>query len=1499
MAANDGPASSSSARLACIDYPAEVDDLIAERDPNDVLSFAAAAGYAIVASPLLERAFLFSIPAGSAADAIPIALPPRQRFTSSSATSNNYYYNNSNGNVSTQNDMPSISLAMWLSERSASSTAKSLGIAILSSDAVLRIYPYVPVDDDPLPMFSTTASGAAAAAASNTHSVITPRSGHASNYACLEIQVDQALYDSIAHSADVGSGSEGDAALCRALHVTAFERGGYSNTDGDDGGGGSRRRRDATGNSDDIDEDTRHNHANGDYDYGIVGKCKTELIVYGSRGSAAHVVFSDSDSAVFPLPRDNDHHHHHSHSSTAHTDASSPPPADRGSLRFGSLFYSAIRSIGAGLGAGGSGRNTDWQLGTGPYEIVKSHPLADGVIVVRRGGDVERWNTSRLLWTFNALTSKPVTPVGGPSLSSASSMFSSHHYHSRGSSALAAGSIVSSAATSENTLVLLTQSSSPMPHNHHQSSSAATSPPSQHMAAQHHVNCQLQCYDVRSAEIPPDTCHMSIAIDNSSTAAHMPMAASPFGIVACSDVVFLVNPDQGRLAWRSVARGVPADGQVIGSLDANPISDMLFLADVSRGLHFSSTSGVAACLHHNGIMLSCFEVPAPVSEDMLAVGSSEAVTISTSLSLLWRSFLQYSAGQRGAARASLLALVNMIVAKGFDTSEALSQLVTLLSREIVTKDKGAFQLDSSTIVDSSNGQYRHLQRQPDRKPFLIDSGLVCNGQAHHTLLNMLTDTELFTQVRPDAPSLAEDQIWDALDLGARYAVITDNEMLAAAHAVRQVENAESVRDQTGGFNEAAATNILSSSTTVVNENSTLKGGKVIEIARALRATLICENEELRESLNTVNMALERVGQQLRDVQQQQQQQEQHQHQQTASAQGRATDIISPPVFSTADLATEPYRLCYDFYLFLPALDVILTQTLQRLSYDHNVPVDDENIDNNSVYLAGARSAVSLSCEAVIAFLESAMEAREVGSAVVSRGLVGLNGLRSWLLETTEFISALQSIAKQSMVIGLKSTGRERESIMGLATLVVDKLLASARQGGGAEAAAAATEREYDRQQKPLARSSSRSRSARSAAKKGSSTRHQQKHLKRRRLEVRDVNSEWRRLLKSCMRLLRDHDLDDEAFRLAEKHGDYDTMMALQVNSDHFNAFMEKSIGIFGVEFARFAFQWLEERGHIELLLRGRSEVGDDSVGKQSYCEREPIKTMLSDYFCDNDSTGVADGGGDNAMSLTAASSLASRGQNLSWMHWLAIGDVNRGAQALEVQMNGCAKPHKPASRGNTMFLSSITKLASYCAVQLEQQQYTNNNPVDNITNNTDTAHIQENSKRLEVASARIGLLAYQKVAFDDADGNGNGNGDLRSGTEIIRGLVDACEADSATLAMRVSTALDAARLCQVVNDDGWGLRDYVWRRCVERQSCDWVAFAQDAYAWTDVELRSNLGRTALYKAARDNKLNEHHVEEMLARGILDGGDVEKSGVIEQVSELMRTTVALANIDMVY
>lgn len=62
-------------------------------------------------------------------------------------------------------------------------------------------------------------------------------------------------------------------------------------------------------------------------------------------------------------------------------------------------------------------------------------------------------------------------------------------------------------------------------------------------------------------------------------------------------------------------------------------------------------------------------------------------------------------------------------------------------------------------------------------------------------------------------------------------------------------------------------------------------------------------------------------------------------------------------------------------------------------------------------------------------------------------------------------------------------------------------------------------------------------------------------------------------------------------------------------------------------------------------------------------------------------------------------------------------------------MNGCAKLHNPASCGNTMVLNSITKLAIYCAAQLQQQQCMKNYPSENTANNgIGTAHIEKNIK---------------------------------------------------------------------------------------------------------------------------------------------------------------------------
>lgn len=1157
------------ARLAHIEYPAEVDDLISESHRTDDLSFSAAAGYAVVASARIERALLFSIAAGSGSDAIPIALPSSRRLLSGQST------------------VPPVALLMWLAEKTAESTASAVGVAALSFGGVLRIYPRIAVDDA-IPSY------------------VNPG---------LEVKVNTAL------SLSVGSDSP-----CSALHIASLI------------------------------------------------PVNSSLLIFGSRGSAAIVDFNENDASVQPLYRNG-----------------KPAREERSSGKFGSMFYSAFRSIGVGLGA----RDVDWEEGSGSYKIVDSHLVGDGPILIRRGGDVEKWNRHGLLWSFNV-------------------------FDSQGASS-DVGSVVSTAVTSEETLVLLIQGES-----------------------EHGLYRLLRCYDVRNNESSPTTHHISIPVDNSPVPAN-----SSFAIVVCCDIVCLFNPDLGRLAWRSVARGVSSEGQVQGSLDIPPVSDLFYLADVSRGLFSSSTSGVAACLHRDGIIVSCFEVPAPISEDVLAT-SSEQKSIADSISVLWRSFLQYNAGQIGASRASIQGLVNVLVAKGFDISEALSQLLTKLSREILCKDHHTF------------GE--------DRTALLIDSALDRKMRYHRMFLRMLSDVQLFTQVRPDAPSIAEDRMWDALDLGCRHSVITDNEKLASAIGVRQVENAESMRNLNGGFNEAAY-------------HPTVGNGQVVEIARALRTSLICENEKLREGLNVVNMALIRVGKEL---------------------------CLSS---ESNDLSVELYRKPYEFHKFAPALENSMTEILHRLRLEHNVS-RDEDVENRSLYLDETRSVVSLSCEAAVALLETAMEARAESSTLVARSPIGFEGIRSWLLEANDCVPAFKSIAKNAMMTGHKSTDREKESIMGLATLVVDKLLSSVRQG-----------------------ENNARRSSRSGPSSGWSS------PKRRRL---DPGSEWNQLLRSCLDLLREYKLHDEAYRLAEKYGDYGTMMMLKVGADDFNTFMANGVDAFGAEFANYAFRWLEDRGKIELLLRGREGGKDNNDDGNAGYKNEPFRNLLRDYF----------------------NSDRRESSNLAWMHMLTIGDVNKAAQIAFNQMRQIAIPDKPSSRGNTRFLSSIAKLAFLFKRETGQDFH------------------REDQKCLEEASAHLNMVSTQETMADDTD-------ILKNGTDTIHYLVDNCDTESEVLSQNVLKALEVSEICATLNDKGQAEKDYVWRRCVGRQANLWKSLSTTLLGRNDVEIREELMNTALFMVAQNHEISEIEVGEMLDRGLLQDIEPDNEESYKRLSELVRTTITLA------
>lgn len=496
-----------SARVCHIDYPAEVDDLIADRHPDELLSFAAAAGNAIVASSRLDRAFLFSIPAGSASDAIPVPLPARPANPPASLPSH-----------------PPLSLCMWLSEKSTAGVATAVGVAVLSYEAVLRLYTSISLDQ-----------------------VVSSES-----LPCFEVRLDNALSSSIS-----------DDTPCFALHVSTP----LPN--------------------------------------------QSSLIVFGTRGSAVLVDFSQTQPSVRPLNRD-------LLSSQTH----------RSTIGFGSMFYSAIRSIGAGIGS----RDSDWRLGQGMYSVVNSHPVEKNVVLVRKDGHIEMWNNQGLLWTFNHFN-PPLQTAGHPNF------------------------IISSAITSDATLVVLSQ-----------------------IDTDRGMSRNIRCYDIRSSERPPSSHFIAVEVDRMRTPSN-----TTCGIVVCCDVVCRFVPELGHLAWHSVARGLSEEGQVQGSLNVTPVSELFCLADISRGLFSSPTSGVAACLHQNGILLSCFEVPAPVSRDLLSV-SSGPLPMGQLLDLLWTCFLQYNAGQGQAARASLQGLVDALVSRRYDTSETLSQIVHQLSRNIICKD---------------------------------------------------------------------------------------------------------------------------------------------------------------------------------------------------------------------------------------------------------------------------------------------------------------------------------------------------------------------------------------------------------------------------------------------------------------------------------------------------------------------------------------------------------------------------------------------------------------------------------------------------------------------------------------------------------------------------------------------------------------------------------------------------------------------------------------------
>eukprot|EP00178_Gracilaria_changii_P001635 TRINITY_DN1230_c0_g1_i1.p1 TRINITY_DN1230_c0_g1~~TRINITY_DN1230_c0_g1_i1.p1 ORF type:complete len:1135 (-),score=165.42 TRINITY_DN1230_c0_g1_i1:10830-14234(-) len=755
---------SSFAHVASADYPPDVEDLITDHPPAS-LSVAAVAGFAVIANAA-SQALLFGIAAGPELDAVSIPLQP---FA--------------------QNRAPALSV--WLPE-TRSDVVQYVGLAVLSSDGVLRVFRRL----------SVTSSGVPT---------------------CQEIRVLASLVQS--------SGAED----CVALEVV------------------------------------------------YVPKAKA-LFVFGSRNSAAIVSLRTARLEVRPLQQ------------AVHK--------DRSSLRFGSAFYSAIRSISIGIG----GRDDSWMHGTGIHEIVATDYVKDFAVLVRAGGEVEKWGTRGLVWSFNVFDFIPGRDTRNR--------------------------VESNGITSDGTLVVLVKSWSQTDHSR-----------------------QIVCFDVRHSEIPQQVELREPIRDIDS------QADSPCFMVVSGDTAYLYLEESHTLAWLSVARGVSSDGQVRGSTPIEYCANIIAFLDASHCMPDAATKGgVTACLHTTGVWVASSSVPAPVSMD-ITEDPRKHDSIRASETILWRAFLQFKVGQRGASKASLRGLVKSL--KGFKLCDALSKVLQATSRRIITSDQDAGR---------------------DPISLLVDADLEKKQQNHSAYLRMLADGQLFSQIRPNAPSIAEDRLWDAMNTSSRTHVLGDSEMLAAAACLRQFENSLAAVSK----EDHERFPIKDTSATQPNAN---------------------EREEGHDSevLKRVFRLLNKEG-------------------------GRSTSN------DDVDL-TWLYRHPHEFNCFLPALHQSMKEWLSKLQKDANTLEEPEALESVS-FRAEMRRIILLSCEAAAAVVQGSLDARGENCELLSNDRDDMDRIESWACDSKTSRDVLWNVADSALFYSRGISPSENRPILNAATKVMDEYLRS-------------------------------------------------------------------------------------------------------------------------------------------------------------------------------------------------------------------------------------------------------------------------------------------------------------------------------------------------------------------------------------------------------------------------------------------------------------------------
>jgi Non-repetitive/WGA-negative nucleoporin C-terminal len=343
---------------------------------------------------------------------------------------------------------------------------------------------------------------------------------------------------------------------------------------------------------------------------------------------------------------------------------------------------------------------------------------------------------------------------------------------------------------------------------------------------------------------------------------------------------------------------------------------------------------------------------------------------------------------------------------------------------------------------------------------------------------------------------------------------------------------------------------------------------------------------------------------------------------------------------------------------------------------------------------------------------------------------------------------------------------------------------------------------------------------------------------------------------------------NEAFSLARKYEDFGMMLSLKVSSKDFDEFFESSVADFGREFAMIAFKWLEERGEINLLLCGKQVFacrelnGVREVGQLTKSRSANVQHFLREYFaCRKDRN------------------------NLSWMLELSTGKYGEAAKHLCSQATAIGVPGKRASLSNTRLLLSVAKLCLHASVRKATTAETRDTatpPVDQslraVADNID--------RRLYLVRAqhRLGSSANEPMeeAFDA----------ILPASVLVQRFLDEAPVESNALSENAVLALETLSCSDLPAHTARELKDYVWRRCIERQGHVWMPLS-GARGMSDSELRQKIEGTALYSAAKAVHFGTHDATDLIDRGVLDIAEFLSSGHLPQLCRLVLTTVRLA------